>query len=69
MEFCCSCCGEEVNSLVPVVNRDPGFPSEYQLVCEACIEVDLFEHADELLWSPVTFESLNTGRIRLPVAA
>ncbi len=65
----CDWCQVECASLVPIVNRNPAIPFEHEFVCLACAEVERFEHADELLWSPVTFESLNGGRCVQPLAA
>jgi len=35
----CECCQEETDVLVPVEDRDPMSPYEYELVCRACEEV------------------------------
>jgi hypothetical protein len=63
MRRCDWCQQEELVSLVPVVNRNPTIHSETEYVCRACSDVERFEHADELLWNPVTFESLRNGRV------
>lgn len=59
----CAWCQEEGTRLIPVVNRNPIVDAEYEFVCGACSEVERFEHADELLWSPVGFRSLAKGRL------
>ncbi len=59
----CEWCQEESSTLVPIVNRDITVPGEHVLVCPACLDVERFEHADELLWSPVNFADLVNGRL------
>jgi len=65
----CDCCQEEVIALVPVVNRRPGELGRHDFLCSACVEVERFEHADELLWSPVNYQDLKEGRIQVVLAA
>ena len=65
----CEWCLEECVSLIPVVNRNPQVSAEYELICSVCVEVERFEHIDELLWSPVTFQSLVEGYSRVLIAA
>ncbi len=64
----CEWCQEESFALVPVVNRDITVSGEHVLLCLACLEVERFEHADELLWSPVNFADLVNGRLRKAAA-
>lgn len=65
----CDWCQEECVSLIPVVNRNPHVSAEHEFVCSVCSEVERFEHADELLWHVVSFESLVEGRRRVLTAA
>jgi hypothetical protein len=64
MEGFCDWCQVESATLVPVVNRDATIPFEFVFVCPSCKEVEQFEHADELLWSPVNFVDLIDGRLQ-----
>jgi hypothetical protein len=63
MEGRCDWCQQESVALIPVTNRDVMFPFEHLFVCGSCKEVEQFEHADELLWSPVNFADLTDGRL------
>ncbi len=65
----CDCCQEMHRILFPVDNRDPFSPQEFDWVCRACADVLALEQVEELLRSPVTFESLVSGRVAIPVAA
>jgi hypothetical protein len=56
----CSVCEQEASLLVPIPDRS----GSALHVCPACAQVFQEEHADELLWNPVTFESLRYGRMR-----
>lgn len=68
MVGCCDWCQTESTALVPVANRDVTLPLEHVFVCSSCKEVEQFEHADELLWSPVNFADLISGRLCKAVA-
>jgi hypothetical protein len=62
MEYgCCEWCQQEGVALVPIVNRNPHSPGEYELVCGECAAVEQFEHANELLYNPIPFELLQSG--------
>ncbi len=63
MEGRCDWCQQEPVALIPVTNRDVTSPFEHVFVCSSCKEVEHFEHADELLWSPVNFADLISGRL------
>ena len=65
----CDWCQERTISLIPVVNRGLEGSGEYEFVCGACAEVERFEHIDELLCSPVTYQSLREGRVEVLLAA
>lgn len=43
----CDWC-QEMEFLVPVVNRDPTSSHECDWLCSACAEIELSEHFDEL---------------------
>ncbi len=68
MKYRCDWCQVESATLVPVVNRDATISYEHVFVCALCKEVEHFEHADELLWSPVNFVDLIDGRLRKDAA-
>lgn len=65
----CDWCHERSALLVPVVNRGANTPGEFEFLCSACAEVERFEHADEILQCPVTYQALTEGRKVVHLAA